>query len=71
MPLDLLKSEQDGITAELAAIEGRLAEIAADFKRAEANLKRALGRVGDCETAYREANDHGAGNSISRSSTAS
>ena len=57
VPLDLLKSKQDGITAELAAIEGRLTEIAADFQRAEANLKRALARVGDCETAYREAND--------------
>ncbi len=58
VPLDLLKSKQDGITAELAVIESRLKEIAADFKRSEANLKRALARVGDCETAYREANDH-------------
>lgn len=57
VPLDLLKSKQDAIGAELAVIEGRLAEIAADFQRAEANLKRALARVGDCETAYREAND--------------
>ena len=59
VPLDLLKSKQDGITAKLTAIEGRLAEIAADFERSETNLKRALGRVEDCETAYREANDHG------------
>ena len=57
VPLDLLKSKQDAIGAELAAIDGRLAEIAADFQRTEANLKRALARVGDCETAYREAND--------------
>jgi site-specific DNA recombinase len=57
VPLDLLKSKQDGITAELAVIDGRLAEIAADFQKAEANLKRALARVGDCETAYREASD--------------
>jgi site-specific DNA recombinase len=57
VPLDLLKSKQDGITAKLAAIEGRLAEIAADFQKVEANLKRALARVGDCETAYREASD--------------
>ena len=57
VPLDLLKSKQDGITAELAVIDGRLAEIAADFRKAEANLKRALARVGDCETAYREASD--------------
>ncbi len=59
VPLDLLKSKQDAITAKLTAIEGRLAEIAADFERSETNLKRALGRVEDCETAYREANDHG------------
>jgi site-specific DNA recombinase len=57
VPLDLLKSKQDGITAKLAAIEGRLAEIAADFQKVEANLKRALARVGDCETAYRDASD--------------
>jgi hypothetical protein len=29
------------------------------FQRAEANLKRALARVGDCATAYREASDTG------------
>jgi hypothetical protein len=58
VPLDLLKQKQDGITAELATIESRLKEIAADFKRSEANLKRAPARAGDCETAYREANDH-------------
>ncbi len=57
VPLDLLKSKQDGITAKLAAIEGRLTEIAADFQKVETNLKRALARVGDCETAYREASD--------------
>lgn len=56
-PLDLLKDKQDGITAKLAAVERRLAEIAADFQKAETNLKRALARVGDCETAYREASD--------------
>jgi DNA invertase Pin-like site-specific DNA recombinase len=55
VPLDLLKSEQDRIATAVAAIEGRLAEIAADFKTAETNLERALTRVGDCEAAYREA----------------
>jgi site-specific DNA recombinase len=55
VPLDLLKSEQDRIATAVAAIEGRLAEIAADFKTAEANLHRALTRAGDCEGAYREA----------------
>ncbi len=57
VPLDLLKTKQEGITAKLAAVAGCLAEIAADFQRAETNLKRALARAGDCETAYREASD--------------
>lgn len=55
VPLDLLKSEQDRIATTLEAVEGRLAEIAADFRKAETNLQRALTRVGDCEGAYREA----------------
>ncbi len=55
VPLDLLKSEQDRIATAVAAIDGRLAEIAADFRKAETNLQRALTRVGDCEGAYREA----------------
>ena len=57
VPLDLLKSKQDAITAKLTAIDGHLTEMAADFQRAETNLKRALARVNDCETAYREASD--------------
>jgi site-specific DNA recombinase len=57
VPLDLLKSKQDGITTKLAAVERRMAEIAADFQRTETNLKRALARVGDCMAAYREASD--------------
>lgn len=55
VPLDLLKSEQARLTIEITHAEGRLAEIEGDFKKAESNLKRALTRVGDCETAYREA----------------
>jgi site-specific DNA recombinase len=55
VPLDLLKSEQARLTIEIAHAEDRLAEIEGDFKKAESNLKRALTRVGDCETAYREA----------------
>jgi site-specific DNA recombinase len=57
IPLDLLKSEQDRLTAEIANAEGRLAEVEGDFKKAEANLARALTRAGDCAAAYREAND--------------
>jgi site-specific DNA recombinase len=55
--LDLLKSEQDRLTCEIANAEGRLAEIAGDFKAAEINLARALTRAGDCAAAYREADD--------------
>jgi site-specific DNA recombinase len=55
--LDLLKREQDRITTAMAAVEGRLAAIAADFKTAETNLHRALDRAGDCQAAYREASD--------------
>jgi site-specific DNA recombinase len=57
IPLDLLKTEQTRITAGIAAAEGRLAEVEADFKTAETNLDRALSFVGDCEAAYREAPD--------------
>ena len=55
IPLDLLKTEQERLTREIEAAESRLAEIEGDFKKAESNLQRALTRVGDCETAYREA----------------
>ena len=55
IPLDLLKSEQERLRREIDSAEGRLAEVEGDFKKAESNLKRALTRVGDCETAYREA----------------
>jgi site-specific DNA recombinase len=57
IPLDLLKSEQDRLTAEIANAEGRMTEVEGDFQKAEANLARALTRAGDCEAAYREAND--------------
>jgi site-specific DNA recombinase len=55
VPLDLLKSEQERLTREIESAEGRLAEVESDFKKAGTNLKRALTRAGDCETAYREA----------------
>jgi site-specific DNA recombinase len=57
VPLDLLKRKQDAIAASLESIESCLAAIAADFQRAETNLKRAMARLGDCETAYREASE--------------
>jgi site-specific DNA recombinase len=57
VPLDLLKSEQDRLTREVANAEGRLAEIVGDFQKAEANLQRAVIRVGDCAAAYGAAAD--------------
>ncbi len=55
VPLDLLKSKQDIITAELTAIEARLAEIDADFCKAETNMHRALDFAGNCAAAYSQA----------------
>ncbi len=55
IPLDLLKTEQDRITTEIASAEGRLAAVASNFKVAKTNLERALTRVGDCAAAYAEA----------------
>jgi site-specific DNA recombinase len=57
IPLDLLKSEQARIAAEVASIEGRLVAVEGDFKTAEINMQRALARAGDCEAAYGEASD--------------
>jgi site-specific DNA recombinase len=57
IPLGLLKSEQDRITTEIANAEGRLSEITADFQKAEANLARALVRIGDCQAAYSQASE--------------
>jgi site-specific DNA recombinase len=37
IPLDLLKSEQDRLTAEIANAEGHLAEVEGDFQMAETN----------------------------------
>jgi site-specific DNA recombinase len=55
IPLDLLRSEQERLAREIDTAETRLAEVAADYEKAETNLKKALTRAGDCETAYREA----------------
>jgi hypothetical protein len=55
IPLDLLKTEQERITTEIATAEGRPAAAATDFQTAKTNLERALTRIGDCQLAYREA----------------
>ena len=41
IPLDLLKTEQDRITSEIASAEGRLAAVASNFKAAKTNLEQA------------------------------
>jgi site-specific DNA recombinase len=55
IPLNLLKSEQERITTDIATAEGRLAAAATDFQTAKTNIERALTRIGDCQAAYREA----------------
>jgi hypothetical protein len=57
IPLDLLKTEQARITAEITTSEARLAAVDNDFDSAEANLAKALTLVQDCEAAYRSAPD--------------
>jgi site-specific DNA recombinase len=52
VPLDLLKTKQDAITAELGQITQRLADIETDFQKAESNLRRALAFAGNCLAAY-------------------
>ena len=57
IPLELLKSEQARISAEIAASTQRLEAVATEFTTAEANLDRALALVQDCEAAYLDASD--------------
>ena len=45
------------MTAEVASAERRLGAVEQDFKEAEANLQRALQRIGNCQQAYAEAPD--------------
>jgi site-specific DNA recombinase len=55
IPLELLKTEQARISAEVNAAEGRLLATAADSDNTERNLHAAISLIGDCERAYREA----------------
>ena len=55
IPLDLLKSEQARITAEIATTEQRLHSVDADYDNAERNLHAAISLIADCERAYRDA----------------
>jgi hypothetical protein len=55
VPLDLLKSEQTRISAELLWAEERLATVNQDFERVQDSLRRTLELASDCEAAYRDA----------------
>jgi site-specific DNA recombinase len=52
MPLDLIATEQQRITSQLAGIEERLSATTATFDEIEANLARALDLARDCHAAY-------------------
>ncbi|MGH4007735.1 MAG: recombinase family protein [Pseudonocardiaceae bacterium] len=52
MPLDLIATEQQRITSQLAGIEERLSATTAKFDEIEANLARALDLARDCHAAY-------------------
>jgi site-specific DNA recombinase len=55
VPLDLLKSEQTRISAELLWAEGRLETVNRDFERVQDNLRRTLHLAGNCRAAYGDA----------------
>ena len=57
IPLELLKTEQARITAEITNSETRLQAVDNDYNAAEANLTKALSLVQDCEAAYLDAPD--------------
>jgi hypothetical protein len=70
--LDLLKTEQVHITAEIASAEGRLAAVASNFQdQPGASLERALTGVGDCAPPTPKLNPSYAVSSTSRSSDGS
>ncbi|MGQ0777626.1 MAG: recombinase family protein [Pseudonocardiales bacterium] len=52
MPLDLIASEQQRISSQLATIEQRVTAATATFAEIEANLARALDLARDCHAAY-------------------
>ena len=58
VPLDLMRSEQARITAELDYVEERLAALELRFDVVERNLQRALAFVSDIHRAYTEAPPH-------------
>ena len=58
IPLELMKSEQAGITKQLAAIESQIKLHGAEFTFVLENLEKALELLEDCGTTYKMAPDH-------------
>ena len=58
IPLDLLKSEQERIAAQLNRIETQLTALDADYEQARTMLADTLDLTRDCHAAYLEADDH-------------
>lgn len=57
IPLDLLKTEQDGIASQLMRIQEGLSAADANYEQARATLADTLDLTRDCHVAYLEAND--------------
>ena len=58
IPIDLLRTEQQQISAQLGTVEERLAATDVRFDAIRANLERALDLSEDCAAAYGQAPDH-------------
>ncbi len=52
VPMDMIATEQESISSQLASIEGRLGAAATAFDVIEANLTQALDLARDCHSAY-------------------
>ncbi len=59
VPLDLLKSEQQRISDEIASVKGRLAAAQASFDRVQATVEHAVREAEDCHRAYLQSDEHG------------
>ncbi len=57
IPLDFMKSEQQKITKELAAVEHEIKQHEVTFDEISKNLSYALEMLNDCGAAYRQASD--------------
>jgi site-specific DNA recombinase len=59
VPLDLLKTEQQRITDELASVKGVLAAATASFERVQDTVAKAVAWAENCRLAYLESGPHG------------